>query len=126
MSIVAARAFAPRQRGEGTRIDPRTHLGEGRRKLPLTPTLSPLPRGEGAHRVRGLRRDMPHTRAVPRSPPRVLLLCVSIAAESLAAVRLCRLYGCFGLTAKSESNPFIVANPPTALHWMILLKVGCA
>src|SRR5215472_7354540 len=61
---IAARALAPplarlrasstRYGGEScSRLDQRSHAGEGRHKLPLTPTLSPLrcaPRGEGVHR----------------------------------------------------------------------------
>ncbi len=50
MSVVAARALSLRQRGEGTKINPRTHLGEGHRKLPLTPTLSPPERVEDARK----------------------------------------------------------------------------
>jgi len=47
-------SLSPFLRGEG--------WGEGllgsRQELPLTPTLSPLTRGEGAHRVRGTACDM--------------------------------------------------------------------
>ncbi len=42
MSTNAARALAPRSGGEGPRFDQQSRAGEGRHKLPLTPTLSPL------------------------------------------------------------------------------------
>src|SRR5262245_30458408 len=44
----------------------------------------------------------------------------------IATARICWLHGCVEIASESGSNPFIVAKPPTALNWMILLKVGCA
>jgi len=71
------------------------------------------------------RRCSHHARGAGIAAARLVVEFVDLV-EDLAAARLCRLYGCFGMRAKSESNPFIAANPPTALNWMILLKVGCA
>src|SRR5262245_50546349 len=99
-------------RGGVTRgLDPRVHLF---RKM-MDGRVKP------GHDDAGSRRDAHHTRRAG-----IARVERVDRVEGLAAARLCRLQGCFGITSESESNPFIAANPATALNWMMLLKVGCA